>query len=171
MSTTLSGLTEAGLSSVLLGEVTSSVYCAPSHPASRLARLTEHDLATLPFFDYPVGELHFLRIMRDADRQRVAYLPTMELALQMSTRGKALVCVPDFMARAAGPKLVRLICELPRARLHLWFRRPIEGARPPALIEHLLAQKVFSELVEPTPRPATERRRTKAKRARSSKSP
>lgn len=158
--------TEAGIASMLLGEFSSSVYCAPSHPASKLVRLTEEDLATLAFVDYPVGELLFLRLMRDHERQRVAYLPTMDLALRMSARSNALVCVPDFMADAGGIALARIPCALPLARLHLWFRRPLADAGSPALVEHIAAHPVFSTLVRHTTDPEPQRRRPKAVRSR-----
>ncbi len=157
--------TEAGITSVLLGEFSSSVYCAPFHPASRLARLTEEHVATLPFVDYPVGELHFLRIMRDHDRQRVAYVPTMDLAVRMSARGIALVCVPDFMVKTGSARLARVPWELPLARLHLWFRRPLPGTVRPAIVEHLAVQKVFSTLARKTA--ASVRGRAKATRSKS----
>ncbi len=146
--------TDAGIASIPLGAFSSSVYCASFHPVSRLARLTEEDLATLPFVDYPVGELSFLRIMRDQDRQRIAYVPTMDLAVRLSARGMALVCVPDFAASAASVGLKRLPWDLPLGTLHLWFRRPVEDTASPAFVEHLAAQAVFSTLVRHAREPA-----------------
>jgi DNA-binding transcriptional LysR family regulator len=147
---TFGAATDVGISSVLLGEFSSSVYCAAAHPASKLSRLTEDHLATLPFIDYPVGELHFLRVMRDQNRQRAAYVPSMALAVRMCARGVALVCVPDFVADA---RLTRLSCDLPCARMHASFRRPVEGSGTPAIVEHLASQRVFSTLVKPAPEP------------------
>jgi DNA-binding transcriptional LysR family regulator len=147
----------AGVTSTVLGELSSSVYCAPAHPASRLARLTEKDLARLPFVDYPAGELAFLRIMRDQVAQRVAYVPTMDLAARLSARGVGLVCVPDFVAKAAGVSLTRLPLDLPLARLYVWYRCPLSGVAPPAIVEHLTAQAVFSALVSRKAPPPRER--------------
>ncbi len=141
---------DAGIACVLLGNFSSSVYCSPSHEASQLARLTDHELETLPFVDFPVGGLGFLRIMRDHDRQRAAYVPTMDLAVQLCARGTGLVCVPDFVARRAGSALHRLPWEGPTGKLHIWFRRPVTGAPRPAIVEHLVSWPAFSDLVHPS---------------------
>lgn len=140
---------EAGVASRLLGSVSSSIYCAPSHRASQLASVTDGELATLPFVDYPVGELSFLRPMVDPERQRVAYVPTMDLAASLASRGVGVVCVPDFVVERAGARLARLSRELPLASLHVWFRRPLGGADAPspAIVEHLVASPVFASLV------------------------
>lgn len=138
--------TQAGIVSAPLGELSSSIYCAPSHPARQLESISDGDLARLPFIDYHVGELTFLRIMRDRERQSVAYMPTMDLAVQLSTRGLGVVCVPDFVAEAKAPRLVRLPYELPRARLFVWYRRPVNDRRP-AIVELLANQACFSALV------------------------
>lgn len=143
--------THAGVTSALLGEISSSLYVAPSHPASRLKRVTAHDLGTLPFIDYPVYELSFLRVMHDAEKQRVAYVPAMELAVRLCALGRGLACVPDFVAAASGIKLVALPWDLPRARLYAWFRRPLGDLTAPLIVQHLAAQPVWSTLVRSRP--------------------
>lgn len=143
--------TQAGIESTLLGELSSSVYAAASHPAARLKTIGEAELATLAFVDFPVGDLRFLRVMRDRERQCVAYVPTMELAVRICARGMGLVAVSDFVAASVSASLaaplVRLPYELPDASLHLWFRRPLRGMPAPAIVEHLAAAPVFSTLI------------------------
>ncbi len=150
--------TEAGLSSIVLGEVSSSVYCAPAHRTRALERLTDEDLATLPFVDFPVGDLSFLRLMRDPESQRVAYVPSMTLAAQLCARGVGLACLPDFVVESAGLSLVRLAHELPPARLFAWFRRPVGDGRP-AIVEHVAAHPWLRH-------PVSERRSPTASRTR-----
>jgi DNA-binding transcriptional LysR family regulator len=129
-----------GISVLPIGNVSSSVYCAPSHPAATLNELTEAQLQTLSFVEFPVGVLTFLRVA--GAHSRVAAVPTMALAADLSARGLGLVCLPDFVVDDHS-KLVRLTFDLPLTRLYAWFRRPISGANAPAIVTHLLMNQSF----------------------------
>jgi DNA-binding transcriptional LysR family regulator len=126
-----------------IGEVSSSIYCAPSHPACRLAKLTDEELQSLPILEHPVGPLSFLRLARGQEPRRVAYLPSMAAAVQLAVHGLGVVCVPDFVVAHSGVKLTRLPVDLPKVRLYVWFRRTLQGLTPPPIVEYLATNIAF----------------------------
>lgn len=152
---------DAQANAIALGEFSSSVYCSRAHPASQLRKPSFADLAKFSYIDYPEGELHHLRLLRDHCRQRVARVPTMDLAVRACARGVGLVCVPDFVVKTAGVDLRVVPFELPFGRIHLWFRRPVSDEPPAPIVQHFAESPVFASLAEPRP-PARRHRGARA---------
>lgn len=139
-----------GVTSALLCTFTNGVYASPDR-GKQLRGVAPRALFNEAFVDYPVGALSFLRTMEDPDKQRVAYAPTMDVALQLASRGVGLVNVPDFVVRGRV-KLQRLPCELPDGKLYLWSRRPVPGTLPAPMVAHLTGWPGFRELERPARR-------------------
>lgn len=110
----------------VMGRLTHSVYCGPSHPLRHAPGPTRAQVLAHPFVAPPADERG-----RPADAWRTSWkrriglsVDQMQAAVEACSTGRLLCALPDVVARRYGLTEVPFD-RLPSTTLHLAYRRPL----------------------------------------------